>query len=29
MLDMLADAIVYDTQPNAIENGYRDLETFH
>lgn len=25
MLDMFADAIVYDSQSNTIEYGYRDL----
>lgn len=25
MLDMLPDAVVYDSQANAIECGYRDL----
>lgn len=25
MFDMLPDAVVYDSQPNAIEYGYRDL----
>lgn len=24
-MDMLPDAVVYDTQPNAIEYGHRDL----
>lgn len=25
MLDMLPDAMVYDSHPNAVEYGYRDL----